>query len=296
MGKCNKAKHIGSFDEFCEQKKTRKIKENNEVAINVPFWKEAIDYVMNELHNIAGVNIINWDQLVRIVKDRAVILDREQKDDTILVLDHIRDILYQKYFSSSWVEGTDALGSADLGTKALVLSQLASECLQRVRTEAGLETIEEPETDSKPIASISLEQGTDDIIFYEYKHLSRQPDRNVVGFNSYSKKLNESLEDIASKNEIAAVDFVLDKLEKDAGSHRIVDIMEMVENEETTLDKYIYTLTYNYLLDKTEKLNEDILKKDPDQKIVQKQARNFLANKIVGKVMERLYKENTPKR
>lgn len=192
------------------------------------------------------------------------------------------------------MEGTDALGSADLGTKALVLSQLASECLHRVCTEAGLETIEEPETESKPVASISIEQGTDDDFFFECKNLSRQPDRNVVGYNSYSKKLNESLEDIASKNEMAAVDYVLDKLEKDAGSHKIVDIMEMVENEETTLDKYIYTLTYNYLLDKTDKLNEDILKKDPDQKIVLKQARQIWAKILTGEVIERLNKENTP--
>ena len=53
MGKIN-FKPIGTFEEFCQAKEKQLIKESNEVAIDVPFYNEAVASVITELHLIAG--------------------------------------------------------------------------------------------------------------------------------------------------------------------------------------------------------------------------------------------------
>ena len=60
-------KRIGTFDDFCKAKKKQLLKESNEVAIDVPFYTEAIESVLGDLHCIAG-DPISWGRLLAYIK------------------------------------------------------------------------------------------------------------------------------------------------------------------------------------------------------------------------------------
>lgn len=298
MGKNSIPKRqIGSFDEFCQKTKKTNIKEANEVAINVPFWDDAKEYALKELRQMGGGEPINWETLVKAVKEKFIILDRELKSDYEIVLDHIRDILYQNYFADSWTEGDtgDAFTTANLGTKTLVLSQLASECLHQIRTEAGIEIKPEPETEPKPLATVSLDSYDD--FCYEHKHISKQRYRNVSSFEGFTRALNESVAKITCEHDKSALDYVIKKLEKAAGSLNLDDIQALVDDEETTIQKYVDALTFDYVQNKiTIELDGDRLKdENGDQKNVLKQARKLFANKIATDVMRKIADENGTK-
>lgn len=294
MGKCNLPnRQIVKYNDFCQQRKTKQIKENNEVAIDVPFYNTAKEQVIAELRSIAGGEPINWEYLVSKVKEKFIILDRELKDDNSMVLDHIRDILYQNFFSSAWIEGNDT-GSASLGTRALALSQLSSDCLQQVRTEAGIDPILEPETEPKPIATFSIENYSEDDGFYENKWISTSK-RHVSEYAQYKKSLNESLARIANDHGKDALNYVLNKVEEAAGSLRMNDIDEVLEGEDKTLIDFLNGITLDYLSKQDDlKLNEQ-KSEEGDLRILHNQAQKHFAHSIIYAAIERIKDANRTK-
>ena len=150
-----RAQRIGTFDQFCTaQKKKQLLKENNEVAIDVPFYQDAIESVLGDLRYVGGGEPIDWNTLIDYIKVKYLIIDREvlgSGED--LIIAHVRDLLFQRYGDT--ILGGDCGGltvdTAAIGAKTLVISQLASDILHKVRVEAGLEPELEPETDPKPL-------------------------------------------------------------------------------------------------------------------------------------------------
>ena len=148
MGK-TKSQRIGTFAEFYKSKQGNKqpIKENNEVAIDVPFYKAAIESIVSELQDIAG-NPIDWQTLIDYIKTKYLVIDRDVKGgNEDLIIAHVRDLLFQRYGDT--ILGGDAgcfTGStAEMGAKALVISQHASEILCRGKVDAGLDIPPKPE-------------------------------------------------------------------------------------------------------------------------------------------------------
>ena len=53
MGKSTiKSQRIETFENFCKAQNKQQIQENNEVAIDVPFYEEAVESIFAELQQI----------------------------------------------------------------------------------------------------------------------------------------------------------------------------------------------------------------------------------------------------
>lgn len=280
-------KHVGKFDDFCKSRKTRLIKEQNEVAIDVPFWQDAIDIVLDDIRLVSG-DPIDWSVLLNFLKIKYTVIDRELPTGEDQVLAHIRDILFQRYGDT--ILGGDigclTQNAGEIGAKALVFSQLASEILRRVRVEAGLESEIEPETDPEPLAKVSLCYGDeyyDDLPFET---------RNVAGFGDFVALLKEGVDRLSLQDGDKTLDRCLKRIESDAGSLKLDDVLKVVEEEEfPNLNSYLTSIVETSLLDATIELNGKALKDTKGEQHVAKQAKKIYGHKIVKKLVETIKKE-----
>lgn len=284
-----KSKRIGTFEQFCKtQKKKQLLKEQNEIAIDVPFYQDAIDAVIEDLHFIAG-DPIDWNRLIAYIKVKNLIIDRETLvTDEDIIVGHVRDLLFQRYGDT--ILGGDCVSltgnTAAIGAKTLVISQLASDILHKVRVEAGLELEPEPEPDPKPLSKVTLdyEYACDDDCYYG--------ERRVAGFGNFSNLLKEDVDRLTIQHDDKALEFCLDKLEKEAGSLKYDDILKLVKKEGTTLIGYLTGIADEYLETVTIELNGQKLKKENgDEKIVLKQAKKLFAHQIAKEILEDIKKE-----
>lgn len=284
MGKCN-SKQIGTFAEFCKSKKTTAIKENSEVSIEVPFWDDAIQGLLDKIHGIADIPI-SWEKLVNFIRNKFIITGRDViEDEDKLVLAYIIDALFQDY-GESWVDGDTLYTSstAELGSKALVLSTLAEEILHQVKQEAGQEPLSKPE----PTKTVSKVYLSDPYVFDDYCGEGR-----VAGFGTFSKLLKESVNKITTQDDGNTLDYVLNKIKKDAGSLKLDDILKVVQEEEyKDLDDYITSIAEEHMEDFKIALNG----KELVDKNVLKVARKMFAYQVVRDVLDKISKENPSKK
>ena len=284
MGKCN-SKQIGTFAEFCKSKQKKSIKENSEVSIEVPFWDAAIQLLLDKTHGIAG-EPISWEKLINYVKNKFIITGRDLIDDEDkLVLAYISDALFQEY-GESWLDG-DVLynySTAELGGKALVLSTLAEEILHQVRLETG----QEPQPEPEPTRTVSKVYLTDPYDFDDYCGEAR-----VAGFDRFSQLLKESVDRITTQDDGNTLDYVLNKIEKDAGSLKLDDIHNVIQEDEyKSITDYVTSIAEEHMQDFKIKLNgADVVDKN-----VLKEARKLFAHQIAKDVLEKISKENLSKK
>ena len=284
MGKCN-SKQIGTFAEFCKSKQKKSIKENSEVSIEVPFWDAAIQLLLDKTHGIAG-EPISWEKLINYVKNKFIITGRDLIDDEDkLVLAYISDALFQEY-GESWLDG-DVLynySTAELGGKALVLSTLAEEILHQVRLETG----QEPQPEPEPTRTVSKVYLTDPYDFDDYCGEAR-----VAGFDRFYKLLKESVDRITTQDDGNTLDYVLNKIEKDAGSLKLDDIHNVIQEDEyKSITDYVTSIAEEHMQDFKIKLNGA----DMVDKNVLKEARKLFAHQIAKDVLEKISKENLSKK
>lgn len=285
MGKYNTSKQIGTFAEFCKSKQKKSIKENSEVSIEVPFWDSAIQLLLDRIHGIAG-EPISWDRLVTYVKNKFIITGRDLiEDEDKLVLEYISDALFQEY-GESWLDG-DVLynySTAELGSKALVLSTLAEEILHQVRLETG----QEPQPEAEPTRTVSKVYLTDPYEFDDYCGEAR-----VAGFDRFSKLLKESVDRITTQDDGNTLDYVLNKIEKDAGSLKLDDIHNVIQEDEyKSITDYVTSIAEEHMEDFKIALNG----KELVDKNVLKEARKMFAHQIAKDVLEMISKENLSKK
>ena len=281
MGKYNTSKQIGTFAEFCKSKQKKSIKENSEVSIEVPFWDSAIQLLLDRIHGIAG-EPISWDRLVTYVKNKFIITGRDLiEDEDKLVLEYISDALFQEY-GESWLDG-DVLynySTAELGSKALVLSTLAEEILHQVRLETG----QEPQPEAEPTRTVSKVYLTDPYDFDDYCGEAR-----VAGFDRFSKLLKESVDRITTQDDGNTLDYVLNKIEKDAGRLKLDDIHNVIQEDEyKSITDYVTSIAEEHMEDFKIALNG----KEQVDKNVLKEARKLFAHQIAKDVLEMISKEN----
>ena len=281
----NESKRIGTFADFCKSKHKKTINESSEVSIEVPFWNEAIEDVLGTIHGIAG-EPADWERLVNYVKTRFIITGRElieEKDR--LVLAFIIDTLFQNY-GSSWVDSGVNYNSstADLGSKALVLSTLAEEILHKVKQEANIEIEPEPESPDT-VAKVYLEDP------YDYDDYCGE--RNVVGYGQFTKLLKESVERITTQDDGQALDYVLNKIKRAAGSLKLEDVLKVVQEEEyEDLEQYVSSLAEERLSDFKVEING---MKIVDKNVI-KTARKLFAYQVTMDALEAISKETKGKK
>ena len=285
MGKYNTSKQIGTFAEFCKTKQKKSIKENSEVSIEVPFWDDAIQLLLGRIHGIAG-EPISWDRLVTYVKNKFIITGRDLIDDEDkLVLEYISDALFQEY-GESWLDG-DVLynySTAELGGKALVLSTLADEIFHQIKQEAG----QEPQPEPEPTRTVSKVYLTDPYVFDDYCGEAR-----VAGFDRFSKLLKESVDRITTQDDGNTLDYVLNKIEKDAGSLKLDDIHNVIQEDEyKSITDYVASIAEEHMNDFKVEING---LKVVDKNVL-KTARKLFAFQVTMDVLERISKENEGKK
>lgn len=286
MRKCI-SKRLVYFDDYCKARRAKQVQENNELSVDVPFWQDAIDAVLQDIRQISG-DPIDWSVLLDYLKVKYTVIDRELPAGEDQVLAHIRDLLFQRFGDT--ILGGDigclTYNAGETGAKALVFSKLASEILHRVRVEAGLEPEPEPDTNPKPLAQVSLcydDEYYDDLPYEK---------RNVAGFGDFVAMLKEGVDRLSLKEE-ETIDSCLNTIECDAGSLKMKDIRKIMEEEGfPDLDRYLTSVVDAYLLDVTIELNEKALYGTREERHVITQAKKLYAHKIVQKLLETIKKEN----
>lgn len=279
------SKPIGSFADYCKSKQPKTINENSQVAIDVPFWDDAINSLLGHIHGIAG-EPVSWERLVEYIKTKFIITGRElPEDDTRLVLAYIADRLFQDY-GDAWVDGdaTYSYSTAELGSKALVLSTLSDEILHQVKQETGEETVPEPEAPNT-VAKVYIE---DPYEFDDYCGEGR-----VASYSKFSKLLKESVQRITTQDDGKTQDYVLNKIERAAGSLKLEDILKVVQDEEyEDLEEYVSSIAEEHMNDFKVEING---LKVVDKNVI-KTARKLFAYQVTMDVLDKISKENQGKK
>lgn len=281
------SKPIGSFADYCKSKQTKTINENSQVAIDVPFWNDAINSLLGHIHGIAG-EPVSWERLVEYIKTKFIITGRElPEDDTRLVLAYIADRLFQDY-GDAWVDGdaTYSYSTAELGSKALVLSTLSDEILHQVKQETGEETVPEPEAPNT-VAMVYIEDPYD-VPFDDYCGEGR-----VASYSKFSKLLKESVQRITTQDDGQTQDYVLNKIERAAGGLKLEDILKVVQDEEyEDLEEYVSSIAEEHMNDFKVEING---LKVVDKNVI-KTARKLFAYQVTMDVLDKISKENQGKK
>lgn len=284
-----KFQQIEEYEAFCESKKQKKqIKENNEVAIDVPFWDDAVESVMEDIHGVAG-DPVSWDALIEYLRTKFLVINRNDvAGPENMVLAHILDLLFQSYGQTILGGDTGCLtyDTVEAGAKSLVISQLANEILHKVRTEAGLEIVPGPEV-PEPVAKVSLDCGCECMPFES---------RRVAGFRHFCSLLKESLARIKCEEDGECMDFILDTLQSDFDGLNLDKIQKAAEKKNTTVEGYITGMVEDYLESEDVELNGEMLKDRAAESVVLRQARKLFAFQTTRDIMDIINKENWKKK
>lgn len=279
----NESKRIGTFADFCKSKHKKTINESSEVSIEVPFWQSAIDTTIGHFHSIAG-DPLSWENLVKYIKTKFIIIGRELiEDEDHLVLAYIADKLFE-YYGDTWIDGNVCYNysTAELGSKALVLSTLAEEILHQVKQETGEEAVPEPEAPNT-VAKVYIEEPYDDYC----------GERNVVGYGKFTKLLQESIQRISTQDDGQTLDFVLSKIKQSAGSLKLEDVLKVVQDEEyKDLEEYVSSIAEEHMNNFKVEING---MKVVDKNVI-KTARKLFAYQVVMDVLEKISKETKGKK
>ena len=292
MNKNKYKKQIGTFSEFYKSKR-QSIKENSSVEIAVPFWNDALEYALDNLRMLGNDgDSLDWNRMVEKIKLKFSLLnifDKSFFTDDSFVIAHVKDIVYHNYCADSYLSGdtggANNYDAEELGAKAFVISKLADTVLKQAREEFGLETESEPE-EPQTVATVSLESGWGEEDFSAYEQ------RQVSGFERFSRFLKEGVDTITCQDDGRALDYVLDQVKKKAGSLKLEDIQKVLDKEKATLKDYLTKTARDYLSGERINLNGEVLSDCEDKKNVLKVARKLFAHQIAEKAMRKISKEN----
>ena len=161
---------------------------------------------------------------------------------------------------------------------------MSEEILHQVR----LETCQEPQPEPEPTRTVSKVYLTDPYDFDDYCGEAR-----VAGFDRFSKLLKESVDRITTQDDGNTLDYVLNKIEKDAGSLKLDDIHNVIQEDEyKSITDYVTSIAEEHMQDFKIKLNGA----DMVDKNVLKEARKLFAHQIAKDVLEKISKENLSKK
>ena len=200
--KKEKFRRLPSFREYCKGEKRLQENASANIRVDVDWWQDCICTVLNQLRSVSGDGVMDWGFIVDYCRARLLITGREVSSyiDEI-VLSTIKDLVLQNYgevlFNSDSI--TNSFKEAELGTRILVVSQIADEILHQVKLESGLVVEPEPQIeDPKTVASVSLDTdyySEEDDLPFEHKtqlHNLSPNLNNVIGFEVFDKAIKEA--------------------------------------------------------------------------------------------------------
>ena len=255
----NRSKRIGTFKEFCQERK-RRIKEN--VNIEVEWWDECKVEVLQDLEKETETyGGLTWDNLVKYVKNKNAILGRNDAEyDADILPPHIKELIFQHHGDSFIVDGMNG-ENAEVHSKGVVIEELANEILDMViEMSVGSGTEKTPTITMKDkvktrlvpmqITTVPDEEYDDEC----YDDLPFE--RKVKSYEQYSKLLENRISFCKVKlvNYEKALNHTLETLENLAGSLNLGDIYNWVmkdapeiENKGDMLLNYIKNIAKDYI-------------------------------------------------
>jgi len=228
-----KSKRIGTFKEFLNEQRQKKINEAN-VNIECDWWDSCIVEVMQELETESN-GIMDWDTIISFCKQKWAILGRSlpqpENDSDLLLTEHIKDLIFYLHGTSFYTDWKCDYGwdNQRVHSKGLVIEELAAEILNKVREKT--KPLGEPDTGNptgtlsdrekttlvpmKPAPTYDCEDEYCEELPYEYESHKVKP---VKGFKEYTKSLNETVAVIDCESHEECINQTIDVIKKLVGS------------------------------------------------------------------------------
>lgn len=217
-----KSKRIGTFREFLKDQKKQKMNEAK-VELEIEWWDQCIDEVMQDLENEC-CGYLSWENILKYAKNKFAITGRELPDyEEILVLQHIKDLIFQHHGDSYCMDNKEDFGEYDsqkIHTLGLAVTELSKVILDKVMFKTNESPKPNPETTSIGVSDQPTPVCDDecDGDYYEDLPFAYENKRPVKKFRDYAKSVNETVAIIDSKNSESCIQYCLWKIEKEAGS------------------------------------------------------------------------------
>lgn len=231
----NKIKRIGTFKQFLKEQKQRKLNEEK-IHLEIEWWDTCIQEVLDNCKNSCN-GILDYEQLVKYIKNKYIILGREEPGyEEELLLQHFKDLIFQFHGDSLYTTASCDWGenNAEVHAKGLVVGELAKTILDKV-----LDTIKTDDDPIPGVTSASLidrpkeqpDTSIDDNGTIEYDDLPFESKkvRPVKGFKAFTKALNETVAimDIAMDCHKKCINYCLDRIQKEVGSYKPEEILNV---------------------------------------------------------------------
>ncbi len=309
------SKRIRTFKEFLQE---RHKKINEAVKLDVEWWNACIVEVLQILETQSN-GVLSWDTLAKFCRQKWAILGRPslQPDcDDIYIKEHIKDLVFQLHGDSLYVDWKCDMGwdNAQLHSKGLVIEEIASVILEKVREKTRPEG--EPDTGETtatlsdrekttlvPMTPVSSCDDCGDDEYYEDLPYESHKVKPVMGFNDYTKALNETVAMIDCENHEDCIQYVLGVVEKMVGSLDATDIAVkayQISSTEVKTDlvvNMLKSIVYDYLTNQEGQVkivgirNPKGVKGDlPDD--VFEQGLDVLCAELADEILGRIAKEN----
>ena len=278
------SKRIGTFKQFLKEQRRKKINEAN-VSIECEWWDQCILEVMQEIEDECQVSF-SWDTIIKYCKDKWAILGRPipqpESDDSILLQEHLKDLIFQfhgKSFYVDWNYGA-SWDNSQIHSKGIVIEELSSVILDKIRektmpqkgTPANNVTgtlSDREEVTLVPMKPIYTNDCEDE--YYEDLPIEYESKR-VYDFRKYSKMIEEAKDQFKLVNDKKIIDHILKRLESEAGSLKLDDVVQMIYNKKgyvnpndfnaENVDNYIKGIALEYL--KKDGAVQTIVRKNKD--------------------------------
>lgn len=210
------------------------MKRLNEQKLNleIEWWDDCISTVMTDLKDECN-GILDYETLLHYVKCKYQILGRQEPGyNEALLLEHIKDLIFQHYGDSIYSTGTcnwDENNTAEVQAKGFVVGELGNTILDKVLSTIKTDDDPIPGITSvslvdkefrklipmKPVQSDNCEDEYCEDLPYEYESHKRP----VKGFNDFSKKLNETVGVIEITCQEKCIQYCLDRIKKEVGNY-----------------------------------------------------------------------------
>lgn len=231
----NKSKRIGSFKQFLNEQRVKKI---NEAKVNIEcdWWDACIVEVMQALEDECQGFLV-WETIIKYCKDKWAILGRSlpipDYDDNLLT-QHIKDLIFQFHGNSFYTDWKCDYGwdNQQVHSKGLVIEELAAVILAKVKEKTKPEG--EPDTgettgtlsDREEIKMVPMKPAPvyddceDDECYDDLPYESHKV-KPVKGFSDYikAKSLNETVAVIDCTCQDECIKYCMDRVKEEVGSY-----------------------------------------------------------------------------
>ena len=311
----NKSKRIGTFKQFLNEQRQKKINEAN-VNIECDWWDSCIVEVMQELETECQGFLV-WETIISFCKQKWAILGRSlpqpENDSDLLLTEHIKDLIFYLHGTSFYTDWKCDYGwdNQQVHSKGLVIEELAATILEKVREKTRPQG--EPDTGEttgklsdrekatlvpmKPAPSYDCEDEYCEDLPYESHKV-----KPVKGFKEYTK-LNETVAVIDCESHEECINQTIDVIKKLVGSLDANEIANVAyqtacpEAKTELVFGMIKGIVYDYICNQKGQVKivgigdpKDVQENVPEE--VYENGLDILCGDIADEILGRLAEEN----